>query len=330
MIVCCGEALVDMVPTRTAAGEAAFLPCPGGSPYNSAIALGRLGRDTGFLGNLSTDFFGELLVSRLAKNGVSTGRVKRVPKPSTLAFVNIEPGKDPEYAFYMEGTADRSLSASELPDEPDTEPACILAGSISLVLEPCGTSIVNFLLRESSRRIVSFDPNIRATMIHDRGTYLRRFRELVSRASIVKISEVDLAWLYPGVDIDEAFDGLFRTAMDGRLEADPLLVVLTRGGSGAQGRFCHGGRTETASVPGLIVQVVDTIGAGDTFHAGLLGWLDENGFLSRPALPSLDSGSLAEALGYANACASLACGRRGAEPPFADEVRELLARRNQA
>ncbi len=327
MIVCCGEALVDMVPAQTATGEVSFQPCPGGSPYNSAIALGRLGRETGFLGNLSTDFFGEMLAGRLRQNGVSTAMARRVPKPSTLAFVNLQPGKDPEYAFYMEGTADRSLLASDLPEKLDGID-CLLAGSISLVLEPCGATLEDFLIGESRHRILSFDPNIRPSMILDRAAYLGRFFRLVSHAAIVKISEVDLAWLYPGIGGDEAFFRLFGSATEKRPDNEPLLAVLTRGGAGAQAIFFNGGQREEAAVPGLPVKVVDTIGAGDTFHAGLLAWLDGNGFLSKKTLPAMDSRRLVEALWYANASAALACGKRGAEPPFASEVRSLLERRN--
>lgn len=329
MIVCCGEALVDMVQTKTAAGETAFLPCPGGSPYNSAIALGRLGRETGFLGNISSDFFGDMLAGRLRQNSVSTSLVNRVPKPCSLAFVNLQPGKDPEYAFYMEGSADRSLAPHDLPPETGVNVSCFLAGSISLVLEPCGTTLEEFLLRESKRRLLSFDPNIRPSMIADRSAYFKRFIRLVRHAAIIKISEVDLAWLYPGTDRDEAFRELFQTATGERLADQTLLAVLTMGGEGAKALFFRNGHTEKASVPGIRIAVADTIGAGDTFHAGLLAWLDTAGFLTMQGLPGMDTQSLVAALWYANASAALACCKRGAEPPNAAEVDDLLEKLNR-
>lgn len=323
MIVCCGEALIDMVPATTNRGEAACLPCPGGSPYNSAIALGRLGRAPGFLGALSRDFFGTMLEDRLIANAVSTDYIRRVARPSTLAFVKLEPGKDPEYAFYMEGSADRGLSPQDLSPLPDSA-RCILAGSISLALEPCGSTIEAMLTQESGNRVFSFDPNIRSSMIHDRARYMERLARLLGLATIVKISEVDLAWIYPGMETDPAFDALCKLALENRPADRPFLAVVTKGPDGARAYLKRKQGELDLTAPGFSVKVSDTIGAGDTFHAGFLAWLEAAGSLSISGLDNLDEQSLWKAVRFANACAAITCSRRGAEPPAALDVFAFL------
>ena len=184
MIICCGEALIDMVRTPVPGQGDSFLPLPGGSPYNTAIAIGRLGVPVKFLGRFSTDFFGEILVKRLRENRVGDELVIRSSQNSTLAFVKLERNKDPQYIFYTEGTADRSLKTEDLPSKLPLDTRCILFGSIAMTMEPIASAIEALILREGTRKsadqmdgapILSFDPNIRPFMITDRAAYTERF-----------------------------------------------------------------------------------------------------------------------------------------------------------
>ena len=317
MILCCGEALIDMVPFTTGEGGA-FRPCPGGSPYNSAVAVGRLGVPVGFVGRLSTNFFGDILVDRLKANGVRTDYIVRADQTSTLAFVRLEKGKEPEYAFYTEGSADRSFRQEDLPAKLPDEARCILFGSISLTMEPIASTIEAFVRREASSRVTSFDPNIRPVMIHDRAAYVKRLESLMACATIVKISGADMDFVYPGLDRE--------SAMKRVMAFGPSLVVTTLGADGALAIGKRkDGKEFRATAPIVDVKVVDTIGAGDTFHAGFLSWLEMNGKMSREKIASLSEAELSAALFFANKAASLVCSKRGAEPPTMAEMDALKA-----
>lgn len=324
MIVSCGEALIDMVPARTADGADAFQPCPGGSPFNTAVAVGRLGVPVSFLGRLSTDFFGTMLVRRLEANGVETGLIRRADQPTTLAFVKIEPGAEPRYAFYASGTADRSLSEEDLPAAFEDRVSCLQVGSISLTMEPGASAIESLIRREAGRLVVAIDPNIRPGMIRDRAAYVKRFEGWVSNAAVVKLSGADLEFIYPGLEYDAALERLL--GIGGAVQA--RLVVMTHGAGGSTAVLGQkGGGRMRASAPGVNVSVLDTIGAGDTFHAGLLAWLEISGRMSRTGIASLTEPELASALRFANAAAALCCARRGAEPPALHELEAFLAGR---
>ena len=315
MILCCGEALIDMVPFSPEDGEGgeAFRPCPGGSPYNSAVAIGRLGVPVAFVGRLSRDFFGQLLVGRLQANGVRTDLLARSDQSSTLAFVKLAPGEEPQYAFYTEGTADRSMLSADLPSRLPKEARCILFGSISMLMEPTASTIESFVRREAGRLVISFDPNVRPVMVADREAYVRRMEGWFASATIVKISGADMDYVYPGLDREAAMAKI--------LTFGPSLLVTTLGTGGALavGRR-EDGTSFMATAPGVRVAVADTIGAGDTFHAGFLSWLELNGKMSRQAIQSLSKAELANALGFANKAAALVCTRRGAEPPTMAEM----------
>jgi fructokinase len=196
MIICCGEALIDMVRAPVPGLGEGFLPLPGGSPYNTAIAIGRLGVPIKFLGRFSTDFFGEMLVKRLRDNHVGDDLIIRSGQNSSLAFVKPEKGKDPRYVFYTEGTADRSFRVEDLPPKLPADTRCILFGSISMSMEPIASAIEALILREGSRKsadqmdaapVISFDPNIRPFMIKDRGAYIERFDKWIAASTITKI-----------------------------------------------------------------------------------------------------------------------------------------------
>ena len=308
MIVSCGEALIDFLPMTGAEGSRGWRPFPGGSPFNIALAVARLGVSAGFLSRLSRDLFGDQLMTAMQDNKVDTALVHRSDEPSTLAFVDAAPGQEPRYAFFAVGAADRSLAPADLPASLPDGVACLHFGSNSLAQEPSASTLEGLMRRESGRRVLSLDPNIRPTLIADPAAYRRRFEGWIRHAGIVKLSRADLLWLYPGAQID--------AVVDDWLQRGPALVVVTRGGDGALART----RNVKAEIPGIAITVVDTIGAGDTFHGALLARLFRHRQLSRQRLGQLDQASLVKALDYANRAAAINCARPGMNPPYASEL----------
>ena len=325
MIICCGEALIDMVRTPIPGTGEAFLPLPGGSPYNTAIAIGRLGVPVKFIGRFSTDFFGEILVKRLRDNRVGDELIIRSSENSSLAFVKLEKNKDPQYVFYTEGTADRSLKTEDFPAKLPADTRCILFGSISMTMEPIASSIEALILREGTRKsadqmygapILSFDPNIRPFMIKDRAAYVARFEKWIAASTIAKISSGDFEFIYPKLEAEKALQKI--------LAMGPRLAICTLGTKGALALLRRNdGSVTRVNVPAVALPVIDTIGAGDAFHGALLSWLEMKGKMSRSALVNLNETELHDALFFANKAASIVCSRRGAEPPTKRELESL-------
>ncbi len=308
MIVCVGEALIDFIPQDNESGRTCFLPSPGGSPYNTAISLARLDVPVGFLGKLSTDFFGDMLIDRLIDNRVNVEQVIRSDQPTTLAFVTRDERGDARYAFFAENSADRSLLMDDVPPEMPTKEGALLFGSISTLMEPGATTITRLVEREDKRRVVSFDPNVRSNLIPDRAAYVQKFEHLVAHTTIVKISDDDLAWVYPEASPRDAAGHL--------LDLGTRLVVLTRGADGSTAIT----RNATATAPAAKTTISDTIGAGDSFHGGFLGWLHKHGSLSIDGVAALTEQELRDALTFASAVAGITCSRAGADPPTAGEI----------
>lgn len=304
------------------AGEG-FLPLPGGCAYNTAVAIGRLGAPVQFLGRISTDFFGEILVSRLRENYVNCNQITRCGRHSALAFIKTEQGKDPQYIFYTEGAADRSLSVEDLPPCLPPETNCLLFGSISMTMEPIASTIETLIFNEAARKddkkpVISFDPNIRPFMIREKAAYIKRFKKWAATSDIVKISAEDFEFIYPGLGIDQALRKI--------LAMGPALVIGTTGPEGAVALLRRNdGSLIKAGVSAIPVPVTDTVGAGDTFHGAFLSWLEFNGKMSHAAITGLSETELSEALLFANKAAAIVCSRRGAEPPTLQELEELAS-----
>jgi len=306
MILCAGEALIDMLPRETAAGEAAFAPHAGGAVFNTAIALGRLGAPAGFFSGLSTDLFGQMLENALAHSKVDAGLAVRSARPTTLAFVTLTDGHA-RYAFYDENTAGRMLAETDLPALGATVQA-VFFGGISLAVEPCGSAYEALMLREAAHRVTMMDPNIRPGFIADEAAYRARLGRMLAAADIVKISDEDLHWLEGPGDAAELARGL--------LAQGPSLVCLTQGAEGARAF----GREAEARVAASRVSVVDTVGAGDTFNAGLLAALHRDGRLDKDSLATLSQETMTEALSLAARAAAITVSRAGANPPWAAEI----------
>jgi fructokinase len=308
MILCCGEALIDFVPLPDVKG---YAPCPGGSVYNIAVGLGRLVTPVGFFCKVSTDFFGDQLLDYLSENGVDTALCPRSDDPTTLAFVSLPgAGEEPRFMFYANDAADRLLAVDELPVLPDAVKA-LHFGSISLVLEPGATTLETLMHRESrTGRIVSLDPNVRAGLIQDREAYRRRFENWVSLVDIIKLSRADFEFLYPKRDFEEVIIEWFMKGIS--------LCIVTLGGDGSIGYTASG---STAYAPTPQVAIADTVGAGDTFLAATLSYLDQRGYLDqREKVRALPATELADCLAYAGRAAAINCSRQGANPPYKYEM----------
>lgn len=301
-----GEILVDFIPVVEADRTVGFHMHPGGSPFNVAVGLARLGGRVEFAGKASTDAFGRFLVSHLEREGVGTRFLSRSPAPSTLAFVTIENG-DPTFAFYGEDAADAQLRPEDLPAEIETS-SMLHFGSISLLREPASSTITSLVERVAGRTLLSFDPNIRPHLVDDPDSYRRLVWRLLRLADIVKTSTGDVRWLLPGETVESAADQI--------LAAGPALVIVTQGVAGSYARFSSG----SLRVPSVAVTVVDTIGAGDAFTAGLLTRLGEAGVTSRAHLDGLGTAGLDQALQFAALVAALTCARAGADPPRRNEL----------
>ncbi len=306
MILCCGDALVDMLPGKTGSGEAAFVPHAGGASLNTAVALGRLGVPTEFFSGISRDLFGQLLENALENGNVGIKYAIRSDHPTTLAFVGLSNGQA-NYTFYNENSADRTLSESDLPDLDD-DIAALLFGAISLVQEPCGTAYEALMKRECQKRIVVLDPNIRPSFIGDRASHLARMNRMVAMADIIKVSDEDLAWFDAESDV--------VAIVDRWLDNGTKLIIVTAGVKGSTA-YRKGGSSHAEVEP---AEVVDTVGAGDTFSAGFLASLQRDGLLTKQTLADADDKSIARALAIGNRAAAITVSRAGANPPWAHEI----------
>ena len=305
MIICCGEALIDMLPRTTTAGETAFAPYAGGAVFNTAIALGRLGLPTGFFTGLSSDMFGDLLRDVLSKSGVDHSHCATLDLHTTLAFVRLVNGQA-SYAFFDENTAGRMITEADLPDLGDDVEA-LHFGAISLIPDPCGATYESLVRHESAARVISLDPNIRPGFITDPAGHRARIDRMIAMSDILKMSDEDLEW-FGMADME--------TAAKAWLDDGPSLVVFTRGPRGAVGFTRH----HRVEVDGEKVTVADTVGAGDTFNAGILASLRRDGALSKPAVKTLSVDQIANALSLGAKAAAVTVSRPGANPPWASEI----------
>lgn len=302
-VLVCGEALFDVFPDPAGpvAGVWPMVARAGGSPFNVAIGLARLGRKTAFLGGLSTDPMGIALAGQLDREGVDASPSPRLPHRTTLSVVARDAAGHPAYAFYGEGSADRSLEAA-MPGVAPTGFGAIHVGSYSLVVEPSGSTIAGLVARAQAV-LVCYDPNVRLTVQPDRDLWRLTVAAICRQASVVKVSAEDLALLYPHMAAKQAAESL--------LAYGPALVVMTDGAEGASAwtRRCIVER------PAHAVTVVDTVGAGDSFMACLIDGLLASGARDRATTDGLDPAQIASLLDRCARAAALTCSRPGADPP---------------
>ncbi len=300
-ILCCGEALIDML-----LNDGRFTPACGGAVFNTAIALGRLGASVGFFSGLSSDFFGDMLRDSLQASGVDSRFAITSDRPSALAFVRLVDGQA-QYAFYDENTAGRVLDTGDIPALPDMVQA-LFFGGISLVAEPCASAYEALMTREAAARVTMIDPNIRPDFITNEAPYRARIERMLALADIVKLSDEDLHWLRGVGDPAELAQGF--------LNEGARLVLITEGAKGATAYSAQ----HTVFMPAPKADVIDTVGAGDTFNAGILAALHQLDMLTKEALDTIREAALTGVLTHATAAAAITVSRSGANPPWAKEL----------
>jgi fructokinase len=307
MIVVCGEALMDVFDAGAHAHGVALDARIGGSPYNVALGLARLAQPVAFCGAVSTGFLGERLMRSLADEGIAAACVQRVEAPTSMCVIGLDARGVPAYDFLGERGADRQLGLGALAQVPASARAFHF-GSYAMVVEPVAATQRALVEREHGRSLISYDPNVRLVVEPS----LQRWREtlawMLPRTHLLKVSEEDLALLFP----NQALDALAAAW----LAQGPRLVVITRGGEGSLAFSA----AASVQAPPVAVEVIDTVGAGDTFQAALLTWLAEQGRLTIDGVTALAAPELRDMLGFATRAAAITCSRRGADLPRRSEL----------
>ena len=315
MILVIGEALIDLIESRETKGQ--FQAVVGGANANVALALARRGTDHQFLARISSDRFGILIKDRLLSNDVKMDYIIDTDEPTTLAVISVNTQGSPTYNFYTNGTADWGWTKEELPTRETVKnlnAKAISFGCLTMAMEP-GNLVIEAWAKELQNDLtISHDINIRAALGFDRTKERERVERVNSLSHIIKASDEDIEWLY---DLEAQAD--LTEIITSWIGNTNKIVLLTRGSQGT--RIYR--RNETIDVPARKIQVVDTVGAGDTFVANLLGQLEDNNYLGEYALDklaSLNNQDLAEYVRIAGVAASIACERAGCEPPTLEEV----------
>ncbi|WP_093802532.1 carbohydrate kinase [Streptomyces sp. Wb2n-11] len=304
-----GECVADaFTAQQPAPGELALRVLPGGGPANTAVALARLGTPARFLARLSDDVFGRLFRTRLEASGVDLSQAVRAREPSTLAVAELDAEGQAAYSFHAQGTADWQWTAEELSATDLASTACLHSGSLALVREPGGRAVEEFLLRAKATATISLDPNVRPLLVAPE-VYRERLPRWCAIADVLRLSEDDLELLLPGHPAEQACDVWHSAGV--------RLVVVTLGKRGALASLDG----ERAVVPAPPTAVVDTVGAGDSFTAGLLHHLGTQGLLGG-RLTDLRLDDVTEACGFAARVAALTCSVSGPNPPWESELRQ--------
>ena len=307
MFVVAGEALMDVFTGATTPTGIALDARIGGSPLNVAFGLARMGRQVAFLGGLSNGELGNRLLDALRAEGVSLDAVHRSDAPTTLSLVGVDAKGVPEYAFYGTGAADRTLPLAALARMP-ADARLLHVGSYTMVVGDTAATQRALIERMHGQLVVSYDPNLRLNVEPDLAAWRETLQWMLPRTDVLKLSDEDLGLLYPGIDpVAFAADCLGKGAG---------LVALTRGGRGAFAWHASG----TVDVPPVKVDVIDTVGAGDTFQAALLTRLDELGALSPDGVRGMRAETLLDAMRFASQAAAITCSRRGADLPRRAEL----------
>ena len=294
----CGEVLIDILPSG---------PVVGGGPANTAKALARLGHDAYFIDGISSDAFGQSAREELLRDGVNLDLSFPSDKPTCTATVTLDAAGSASYEFLIDGTATFDFAASWLPDPYRYQPQVLHIGTLVTVIEPGASVLYDWAMQVAEIAPIVFDPNIRPSVMADRDLYEAAVEKWAALSAVIKVSDDDLAWLFPNQSIDEVAE---RWINDG-----VFLVVVTRGANGLVG-YATGGRVE---VPGVKVDVVDTVGAGDTVGAIVVEAMATHG------LVELHGEVLRGVLARAASAAAITCSRKGAQPPYKHELPNIEA-----
>lgn len=297
----CGEVLIDLIPDDS--GER--VPHVGGGPANTAKALARLGHEVHFIDGISSDKYGQISRQELLEDEVKLDLALNSDKPTCLAIVSLNESGGASYKFEIDGTATFDFSASWLPDPSRYKPNVLHIGTLVTVIQPGADVLYDWAMQVAEFAPIVFDPNVRSVVMNNRDKYLAAVERWVAISSVVKVSDDDMAWLYPG---QRYADVAKRWINDGA-----ALVVVTRGADGLVGITAEG----SLEVPGVKVEVADTVGAGDTVGAIVVEAMIEKGILN------LTGDTLKAVLHRAAVAAGITCSRKGAQPPYKHELKGI-------
>ncbi len=293
----CGEVLIDVLPTG---------PVVGGGPANTAKSLARLGHAVDFVGGISTDSFGHMARKELERDGVGLGLSLESDKPTSTATVTLYKAGSATYKFVIDGTATFEFSPSWLPDPERLKPSVLQIGTLATVVEPGATVLFDWAVNCAEFAPIVFDPNVRPSFLGDRKKYCQAVEKWVGISSVVKLSDEDIAWLYPDQSLDDVAHRW--------LEGETSLVVVTRGAKGIIG-YTHDAQDEVES---YAVELVDDIGAGDTVGAILVE------AVAQYSVAGIVGHTLNKVLHRAAVAAGITVSRAGAQPPRMHELVEAL------
>ena len=309
MYLVCGEALFDFFCNPTERNsELNFQALAGGSPFNVAIGLRRLGIDSALFGGISTDFLGQRLRQVLREEGVSDRYLVASDAPTTLAMVALDSKGSAQYQFRGDGCADRQLRQEHLP-ALETEVSGLHVGSYSLVVEPIASTLLDLVQREAATRLITLDPNVRLNPAPDIERWRQRIESFAAQAHLIKVSEEDLGLLYPGKEP--------LACVESWLSERCQVVFVTHGSAGASVFSRQHGHWQ---VPAQEVLTRDTVGAGDTFQAAIIAYLVQHGLDSPAAVAGLTREHLDSMLEFAVRAAALTCSRVGPQLPYRHEL----------
>ncbi len=297
----CGEVLIDLIP----GSDGVRIPHVGGGPANTAKALARLGQDVYFIDGISNDEYGQMSRKELLDDEVKLDLALSSDKPTCLAIVSLDEKGGATYEFKIDGTATFDFSASWLPDPSRHTPNVLHIGTLVTVIQPGADVLYDWAMQVAEFAPIVFDPNVRSAVMGDRDVYVAAVERWVALSSVVKVSDDDMAWLYPGQRYE---DVAAQWIADG-----VTLVVVTRGANGLVGITAEG----SVEVPGVKVEVADTVGAGDTVGAIIVEAMVEQGILT------LTGDVLKGVLNRAAVAAGITCSRKGAQPPYKHELKNV-------
>lgn len=312
MILVIGEALIDLIENRYQPG--AFTAIVGGANLNVATALAKRETPHTFYARMSSDRFGQIIREKLTSNNVNFKDSIITNDNSTLAIVSLNEAGVPNYSFYVNGTADWGWQPEDLPTQEQLDKEqinCIQFGCLTMAMEP-GNLVIENWAKQLTQITISHDINIRSALGFDPEKERERVERTNKFSHIIKASDEDIQWLYQNQrDVDEVAQEWAK---------DQKIVLITRGADGVS-IFRN---EERMDVPSRKINVVDTVGAGDTFCANLLGQLHDNNYLGKD-LTQIPSEDLKTYVYIAGIAASITCERAGCEPPTQEDLKAVLA-----
>jgi fructokinase len=297
----CGEVLIDLIPD--APGSSNRIPHVGGGPANTAKSLARLGHDVHFIDGISSDEYGQMSRQELLNDDVKLNLALDSQKPTCLAIVSLDSSGAASYEFKIEGTATFDFADSWLPDPSRHKPNVLHIGTLVTVIQPGADVLYEWAMKVAEFAPIVFDPNVRSVVMNNRDEYVAAVERWVALSSVVKVSDDDMAWLYP--------EQSYRDVASRWIKDGVALVVVTEGSKGMVGITADG----VVEAAGVKVDVVDTVGAGDTVGAIVVEAMVEQGILA------LTGENLKKVLHRAAVAAGITCSRKGAQPPYKHELK---------